>query len=268
MFTIDQYVKVQDLEQAYALNQKKTATILGGCGWLKMGRRPIRTAIDLSGLGLDQIEETDGYFRIGCMVTLRQLETSGALAAYFGGCIAESVRHIVGVQFRNCATIGGSIWARFGFSDPLTLFLALDAEVQLYRGGLVPLREFVQMPYDRDILTAVLLPKRGQKAFYLTHRAAATDFPVLACAVCKLPADFRDNGWRAAIGARPQRATLLADPEGLLTDGVTEESAAAYAEWAAGQVPFASNMRGSADFRRHLCRVLTRRALLACAKEV
>lgn len=268
MFTIEQYVKVQNLEEAYALNQKKTATILGGCGWLKMGHRPIRTAIDLSGLGLDQIEEKDDHFRIGCMVTLRQLETSEALASYFGDCIAESVRHIVGVQFRNCATIGGSIWARFGFSDPLTLFLALGAEVQLFHSGTLPMCDFVQKPYDRDILTAVLLPKRSQKAYYLTHRAAATDFPVLACAVCKIPADFRDNGWRVAIGARPQRATLLTDPDGLLTDGVTEESAAAFAEWVAGQVSFASNMRGSADFRRHLCRVLTRRALTACAKEV
>ena len=121
-------------------------------------------------------------------MTLRQIETSDALTAYFGSCIAECVRHIVGVQFRNCATIGGSIWGRFGFSDPLTLFLALDAEVCLHHGGIIPLREFVQMDYTvRDVLTAVRLPKRGQKAVYLTHRATETDFPVLACAVCKFP---------------------------------------------------------------------------------
>lgn len=263
MFTIEQYVKVQSLEEAYALNQKKTATVLGGCGWLKMGRRAIRTAIDLSGLGLDTIEERDDAFRIGCMATLRQLETSPALAAYFGPCIAEAVRHIVGVQFRNCATVGGSIWGRFGFSDPLTLFLALDASVELFHAGVVPLRQFVQMPYDRDILAAVLLPKRGQRAHYLTHRATATDFPVLACAVCRT-----ERGWQAAVGARPQRAALVEDTDGLLAGGVTAESAAAFADFAAGRLNFSSNMRGSADFRRHLCRVLTRRALIACAEEV
>lgn len=269
MFTIDQYVKAQSLEEAYELAQKKTATILGGCGWLKMGRRPIKTAIDLSGLGLDQIEETDTHFKLGCMMTLRQIETSDALTAYFGSCIAECVRHIVGVQFRNCATIGGSIWGRFGFSDPLTLFLALDAEVCLHHGGIIPLREFVQMDYTvRDVLTAVRLPKRGQKAVYLTHRATETDFPVLACAVCKFPADYRDNGFRAAIGARPQRAALLSDPEGILSDGITAESAAAFADYAAEQLQFSSNMRGSADFRRHLCRVLVKRALTALAEEV
>ena len=242
MFTIDQYVKVQSLSEAYELAQKKTATILGGCGWLKMGRRPIQTAIDLSGLGI---------------------ETSKALAAYFGDCIAECLRHIVGVQFRNCATIGGSIWGRFGFSDPLTLFLALDAEVCLYRGGVIPLRDFVRMDYDRDVLAAVRLPKRGQKAVYLTHRASATDFPVLACAVCRFPAGSGGNGFRAAVGARPQRAALISDPDGILDAGVTVESAAAFADWAAAQFNYSSNMRGSAEFRRHLTRVLIKRALLA-----
>lgn len=269
MFTIDQYVKVQSLSEAYELAQKKTSTILGGCGWLKMGRRPIKTAIDLSGLGLDRIEETDDYFELGCMVTLRQIETSAPLAAYFGDCIAACVRHIVGVQFRNCATIGGSIWGRFGFSDPLTLFLALDAEVCLHHAGVITLREFVQMDYTmRDVLTAVRLPKRGQKAVYLTHRATATDFPVLACAVCKFPADYRDNGFRAAIGARPQRAALVSDPDGILSDGVTGESAQAFADYAVEQLSFSSNMRGSADFRRHLTRVLVKRALTALAEEV
>ena len=263
MFTIDRYVKVQSLSEAYELAQKKTATILGGCGWLKMGRRPIQTAIDLSGLGLDQIQETDGYFELGCMATLRQIETSKALAACFGDCIAECLRHIVGVQFRNCATIGGSIWGRFGFSDPLTLFLALDAEVCLYRGGVMPLRDFVRMDYDRDVLAAVRLPKRGQKAVYLTHRASATDFPVLACAVCRFPAGSGGNGFRAAVGARPQRAALISDPDGILDAGVTAHSAAAFADWEAAQFTYSSNMRGSAEFRRHLARVLIKRALLA-----
>ena len=57
----------------------------------------------------------------------------------------EAVRSIVGVQFRNLATVGGSIWGRFGFSDVLTLFLALDTRVLLYRAGEISLREFAGM---------------------------------------------------------------------------------------------------------------------------
>lgn len=50
MLKIKEYVKVKDLEEAYLLNQKKTACVLGGMVWLKMGNRNISTAIDLSGL--------------------------------------------------------------------------------------------------------------------------------------------------------------------------------------------------------------------------
>lgn len=53
MLKIKSYVKVNSLAEAYELNQKKTARILGGMVWMKMGNRAISTAIDLSGLGLD-----------------------------------------------------------------------------------------------------------------------------------------------------------------------------------------------------------------------
>ena len=46
--------------------------------------------------------------------------------------------HIVGVPFRNCATVGGSVFSRFGFSDLTCALLALDASVVLYRGGELP----------------------------------------------------------------------------------------------------------------------------------
>ena len=52
-------------------------------GW-RLGRKRIGTLIDLSGLGLDQIEEQDGWVRIGAMVSLRQLETSALLKERFG----------------------------------------------------------------------------------------------------------------------------------------------------------------------------------------
>ena len=58
MIKIKEYVKVQSLEEAWQLNQKKSSVILGGMLWLKMQNRNVGTAIDLSGLGLDKIEET------------------------------------------------------------------------------------------------------------------------------------------------------------------------------------------------------------------
>ena len=64
MLKIKNYVKAESLEQAYELNQKRTACVLGGMVWLKMGNRNIMTAIDLSGLGLDTITETEFCFSL------------------------------------------------------------------------------------------------------------------------------------------------------------------------------------------------------------
>ena len=91
MFSIRNYVVAESLEQAYELNQKRNNVILGGIGWLKMVGRNIQTAIDLSALGLDKIEEDDECFKIGCMCTLRQLETDESLNSYFDGIIKKSV---------------------------------------------------------------------------------------------------------------------------------------------------------------------------------
>ena len=123
MMTIREYKRAESLEEAWQLNQKKPNRILGGMIWLKMETINVGTAIDLSGLGLDTIEETEDSFSIGAMVTLRQLEQHPGLAAYTHGAMREAVRHIVGVQLRNLATVGGSIYSRFGFSDVLTMFL-------------------------------------------------------------------------------------------------------------------------------------------------
>ena len=98
MLTIREYKKAESLEEAYALNQKKSNRVIGGMIWLKMETLNVGTAIDLSGLGLDTIEETDTEFRIGAMASLRALELHEGLAAYTNGAMRESVRHIVGVQ--------------------------------------------------------------------------------------------------------------------------------------------------------------------------
>ena len=180
---IKNYVKPASLEEAWELNQKRSARLIGGMMWLRTGRQTIATAVDLTGLGLNEIEETEEEFRIGAMVTLRQLELHPGLAAYTGGAMREAVRSIVGVQFRNLATVGGSIWGRFGFSDVLTLFLALDTRVLLYRAGEMSLWEFAGMKKDNDILTGLTVRKRPQKTAYLAYRNTKTDFPVLTCAM-------------------------------------------------------------------------------------
>lgn len=255
MMTIREYKRAESLEEAWQLNQKKANRILGGMIWLKMETINVGTAIDLSGLGLDTIEETDVGFSIGAMVTLRQLETHPGLEAFTHGAVREALRHIVGVQLRNLATVGGSIYSRFGFSDVLTLFLAMDCSVELYKGGIVPLREYAERPYDRDIVVRLLVRKEAADYCYQSVRNSQTDFPVLTCAAARLA----DGSIRAALGARPGKAVLYtAAPQA----GETAEAfATRFAAEVKADIKTESNIRGSAAYRRHLAGVLTKRAV-------
>ena len=245
MITIQKYIRAQSLEEAWQLNQNKRNRILGGMLWLRLGKGTVGTAIDLCDLGLDTIEETDEQFSIGAMATLRDIEMHAGLNAYTSGAVANAVKDIVGVQFRNMATVGGSIWGRFGFSDVLTVFLALDSYVELYKGGIVPLEEFAKMKKDNDILVRLIVKKTPCKVVYSAMRNQRTDFPVLACAVSQMNGEYR-----ASIGARPGRAML-----------VRRDNAEGFAAFVAENTPTEGNLRGSAAYRTHLTRVLVERSM-------
>lgn len=262
MLTIRNYVRAKSLEEAYELNQSKTNRILGGMMWLRMMNLNVGTAIDLCDLGLNTIEETDEEILLGAMVTLRQMEQSECLNTYTHGVVAKAVRDIVGVQFRNSATLGGSIFGRYGFSDVLTVFLSLDTEVELFKAGRIPLSVFATMKKDRDLLVRLIVKKKPLKAAYLSMRNSRTDFPVLACAVSQL-----DGVYRVSIGARPGPAVVVEDTAGILSGEVTEDSASAFAEAVAKEIRTGSNLRGSADYRRHLAKVLTSRGVLETAAQ-
>ena len=259
MMTIREYKRAESLEEAWQLNQKRQNRVLGGMIWLKMETINVGTAIDLSGLGLDTIEETENGFSIGAMVTLRQLEEHPGLAAYTHGAVREALRHIVGVQLRNLATVGGSIYSRFGFSDVLTLFLAMDCSVELYKGGIVPLQEYAERPYDRDILVRLIVKKTAAEYLYQSVRNSQTDIPVLTCAAARLA----DGSYRIAIGARPLKAVRFDLP---VRQAPAAELAQAMADEVKQQIVTGANMRGSAEYRRHLSGVLTKRAVLELEK--
>ena len=256
MITIQKYIRASSLEEAWQLNQNKRNRILGGMLWLRLGKGTVNTAIDLCDLGLNTIEETEDEFRIGAMATLRDLEMHENLNAYTGNAVASAVKDIVGVQFRNMATVGGSIWGRFGFSDVLTVFLALDSYVELYKGGIVSLEEFSKMKKDRDILVRLIVKKVPCQVVYSSMRNQRTDFPVIACAVSKI-----DSAYRASIGARPSRAILIRDDQNILTQGITPDATREFAAFVSRSAPTEGNIRGSAAYRTHLIKVLTERSL-------
>ena len=258
MVTIQKYVRAQSLEEAYRLNQAKTNRIIGGMLWLKMGSGNISTAIDLCDLGLNTIEENDEQFTIGATVTLRQLEMHQGLNAYTNNAVRDAVRDIVGVQFRNLATIGGSIWGRFGFSDVLTCFMSMDCYVELFNAGVIPLSEFAFMKYDKDLLVRIIVKKAPAVFHYSSMRAQRTDFPIIACAV-----SYMNDTYKAVIGSRPHRAMYVTDEKGILKNEISEETAKSFAQYVASNIRTGSNSRGSASYRTHLIEVLVQRAILS-----
>ena len=115
MLTIGNYVKVKTPEEAYELNQARSSRIMGGMMWMRLSNARVKTLIDISGLGLDQIEETEDEIRIGAMCTLRQIEQSEAVKKVMrrrnrGGCASHC---------RSSISESGDGWrkhyGRFGF---------------------------------------------------------------------------------------------------------------------------------------------------------
>ena len=252
MMTIQNYVRPGTLEEAYALNQKKANRVIGGMLWTRLENPRIQTAVDLADLGLRGIREEEDGFHIGAMTTLRDLETSQALNDYTQGAVRAAVCHIVGVQLRNMATVGGSLYSRFGFSDVTTLFLALDAEVELYKRGRIALSAYDKEKRDRDILTGVVIPKRGEiRAVYESVRRQATDFPILTMAgVCR-----GDGTLTFSVGARPGIAAAFSEN----AQAVRDMGHAAFGKAAGDRIRTGSNLRGSAAYRSQLVRVLAER---------
>ena len=141
-----------------------------------------------------------------------------------------------------------------GFSDPLTALLALDTSVELFKGGRMPLVDFLRRPYAKDILTKIIIKKDGRKASFQGFRNAASDYSLLNAAVSRL-----GSQWTIAVGARPMAAQIAEKASSVLSaGGMTAEDAGAMA---AEELVFSSNTKASAEYRKALCKTLVARAI-------
>lgn len=272
MLQFGEYVCVQNVGEAYELLQQDKANhIIGGGVWMHLQGARALTAIDLSDCGLDRVERVDAAtgepdpagdaFSVGAMVTLRQLECDAAFNDATCHVFEHAVRDIVGVQMRNLATVGGSVFGRFGFSDVLTSLLPLDCEVELVGASRMPLVAFAEKSPGRDVLVRLIVHVHDYRASFQCLRRNATDFPVLN--VC---AAAWDGAWRVAVGARPGRAQVVAADElGLPLDFTADELDAACERLSA--LPMGSGLRGSERYRRRLAREVGRRAFTEAAGE-
>jgi len=256
---IKEYVKPVSIEAANELCSKG-AVVLGGGAFLNLGDKAIETAIDLCDLEMDFVVEDEKQVEIGAMATLRDIEKSAILQKNFCGILSKAAASIMGVQVRNIATIGGSVYGKYGFSDLLTVLLALDAEIELFNAGRMNLQSFLDREPEKDILLKIILKKNVSRASFTCMRKTETDFSVLNTAMAIVEGQLR-----LAVGARPGKARLAKGAMGYFSPAdYSTKAAAALALLAAEELHFGSDIRASEEYRKELCKTMVKR----CAMEV
>ena len=249
------YVSVGSWQEAYKLLKASPKNkIIGGGLWLKKGNAEVDTLIDLSKLGLNKIEDKGEYVEIGSMVTQRELEVSPLIKAFGGGVISDAVSQIMGPAFRNIATVGGSIFGKFGFSDLITVLLGFDVELQFYPNMKMKLEEYLaKAGYYDGILTHIRIRNRGEKAFFKKVKATALDYPILNVCVTKT------DKYRVVVGSRPLVATNLNKTCEYLNNGGTDFDKAS--EIALEELKVGDSMATKSDYRKQLAKVYIKRGL-------
>lgn len=258
---IDEYLRPKTLEEAYSLlNSCNASAVIGGGVFLRLCNRHIRLGIDLSGIGLNYIKENDKEIEMGAMATLRDVEQSEIIKNNFHGLIHTAVKKIMGVQMRNIATVGGSVYGKYGFSDLITALLPLDCQVVLYKGGALSLTDFLKNK-DKDIIEKIILKKSKIKATFKDLRNTSTDFAILNTAVV-----MDKNTLKISVGARPGVAVLKVFDQDFMkqfkdTIDVAEEVSLIIGK----DLQFGSDLRATSEYRKEICKVLVKRGVMEVA---
>lgn len=260
MINIGQYVKPKSVAEAYEiLTSRSDSTLFGGGAFIRLAPRNIGLAIDLSDAGMNYIKETDSTIEIGGTTTFGDIERSEPLRGYFDNLLTHSVENIVGVQLRNIVTIGGTVYSKYGFSDPITALRALNTTIVLHNAGAISLGEFLAQPRkDKDILEKVIIRKENLRASFKMIRNSIGDYAILNAAVTR-----GEHGYRISVGARPGIAALATKAmEYINSNEINEETADAAGKIAADELTFSDNNLGSKEYRLQLCRVLVKRGIM------
>ena len=217
--------------------------------------------------------ETDGL-RIGAAVTLSRFLSFTALPKECS-LLMQACLLIGSAQIKNRGTIGGNVSNAAPSADSIPPLLCLDARAILASGKgtrSIPLHDFFIAPGrtlmgDDELLVEIRIPPppSGSVGCYLRHTTREEmDIAVAGVAawIALSPQHNRLKSIRIALGAvsstpmraRGAEACLKGKP--VTRDGIEEA-----AEKAAAEAKPISDLRGSAEYRRKLVRVLTRRAL-------
>jgi CO/xanthine dehydrogenase FAD-binding subunit len=255
---IKEFIRPDSLQLANELLSSEGAVIVGGGAFMHLSDIEVKKAIDLQNLGLGYIKESIEQIEIGSMTTLRELEMSSLTKQFFNGILSKAAASIMGVQVRNIATVGGSIYGKYGFSDVLTAMLALNAQVELYNSGLMSLESYLETSLDKDIILKIIISKSVSKASFECFKKTSTDFSVLNAAAAIVKGKLR-----ICVGSRPARARVAKGAMSFLNIIDSTNTAAEMAGiLAAEEIQFGSDIRGSEEYRKELCHTLVKRCVL------
>ena len=274
-FEVVQADSVEDCLRALAAHGREAKLLAGGTDLLpqlKNGMLAPRYVVDLSRVTrLRTLDVHDGL-RVGAAVTARELELNQAVQTRYPA-LAESGALVGSVQVRNLATVGGNLCNAAPSADMAPPLLALEAEAVIAgpRGERrVPLSAFfadvrrtVLAPDELLLELVIPAPAPRSGGHYLRHTPRRElDIAVVGVASQLRLSDgicARARIALAAVAPIPLRATAAEQAlEGRPLTAELIEKAAGLAAEAARPI---SDQRGSAEFRRHLVRVLTRRTL-------
>jgi len=214
-----------------------------------VGLRPIQE------LHFIRYDDTGGL-TLGALATLSDVAESEVVNARYPA-LAHAARQISTPQLRNMGTIGGVMAHADAAGDYPTLALMLDAEIVTNKGR-HPAHTFFQdlftTPLAHDeLICEVAFPIESGPHRYLKFRRRLFDWAIVAAAAQKTA-----QGWRLGptnVGTTPVRALAV---EQALGQGAGPAEAA---EHASDGLNPSGDIRATPDYKKHLARVLTRRAI-------
>ena len=233
--------------------------------------------VDLNRIAsLAYIREENGQVRLGAMTRQRTIEFSPVVARRLP-LLSEATKWVGHLPIRTRGTIGGSIAHADPSAEYPAVLTALEGEVVASgpKGERVVKAKDLFLTYlttsleSDEVLSEIRLPVMPVGAGFALEEFSRRhgDFAIVAIAAMVVRDATRCKQARlATAGAGPVPVRLRAAEEILERDGVTDAAIDAAARRAAELVSPDSDIHASADYRRHLTMVLTRRALKRALK--
>ncbi|HED04164.1 MAG TPA: xanthine dehydrogenase family protein subunit M [Candidatus Fraserbacteria bacterium] len=229
--------------------------------------------VNIRGL-LATLAQEAGELVIGAAATISRIAAWQALSEADDGLMQSCARGFASEQIRNMATVGGNLASAVPSADFATPLLALEAQcvIQAPEGQrTIPLEGFFAGPHqsvlDRELLLKIRLPlpSAGVRTEFLKIGRNPGDIATINVAtLLELECDKIQKA-RIALGAvAPTPIRAYAAEEFLAGKPASDENIQRAADLAREAVQPISDQRASADYRRQMSMVLTRRALQRC----